>query len=214
MGANKYYNESSYEISKRNFEHKPPYLQEALFLYLLTKNNFITSGKWLDYGAGLGNFNSILNKYFNLRIDSYDKYFNSKLTIQKKVYDIVFSSAVLEYIASYEPIEIMMNALNEKGVFIFHTVVCENIPKDPMWFYLLPFHCSFFTNKSWSLLMKKYGFKCSVYSPVAKTWALFKDKPEDIENKVNALNIILSTKLKNLARIFFAFSYDKSFGFL
>ena len=132
----------------------------------------------------------------------------------KKVYDIVFSSAVLEHIASYEPLEIMMNALNEKGVFIFHTVVCENIPKDPTWFYLLPFHCSFFTNKSWSLLMKKYGFKCSVYSPVAKTWALFKDKPEDIENKVNALNIILSTKLKNLARIFLAFSYDKSFGFL
>ena len=188
---NENYHLESYDISKKFFEHKPPYLYQALFLYILAKNNFINVGNWLDYGAGLGNFSNILKQYFNLEIISYDKYFNPNLSIQPKTCDVVFSSAVLEHITSIEPIDFMINALKSNGTFIFHTLVCENVPQDSNWFYLLPVHCSFFTNKSMALLMKKYGFTCSIYSPNAKTWALFQEKPDAIKEKVEKLNIEL-----------------------
>lgn len=185
---NKFYNMESYDIEREFFEHKPPYLQQALFFQILEKNNIIKKGNWLDYGAGLGNFNNILKKYFNLQIDNYDKYFNPKLDIKPRSYDLVFSSAVLEHITSFKPLEEMLTGLKSDAAFAFHTVVCERIPKDSNWFYLLPFHCSFFTNRSMQIFMDNYGFDFSIYSPIAKTWVLLKGDYEEMEEKSKAIN--------------------------
>ena len=69
-----------------------------------------------------------------------------------------------------------MNDLVAKdGVLMLHTVVCENVPKDPNWFYITPIvHTAFHTNKSMSILMKQWGYAASIYSPQAKSWFLFK----------------------------------------
>ena len=52
---------------------------------------------------------------------------------------------------------------------------CENIPRDPDWFYLAPMvHTAFHTNRSMALLMQQWGYAASLYSPAAKCWFLFK----------------------------------------
>lgn len=185
---NKKYCENSYIDNLNDFSHRPPYLQQALLLNILEKHNLTGKNQYLDYGCGMKFFANILNTYFSLRIDSYDKYINPDFKPKPQSYDVVFSSAVIEHITSIETLDEMMAYLKNEGIFMFHTLVCEKIPQSPEWFYLLPVHCSFFTNKSMSILMEKYGFTCSIYSPLAKSWVFFKNNPSEIETKINNIN--------------------------
>ncbi len=184
-------------IQGRNFKHNPPYLQQALFLKILQNEGIILPDNWLDYASGHGKLSEITKKYFDLKLIPYEKFISQsegyKLIKNNPdmKFNVVFSSALFEHIRSLEPIEEMVSLLNENGTLLIHTLIRENIPKDPQYFYLLLVHCSLFTNKSMEILMKKFGFKYSIYSPVAKTWALFKNKPENIEQKIENINSFL-----------------------
>lgn len=185
---NKKYCEYSFEENINDFKHRPPYLQQALLLNIINKFQ-LCGEKWLDFGCGTKFFERILKDNFNLKIDGYDKYLNKDFVPSKNYYDLVFSSAVLEHITTQDTIEEMISYLNDDGILVFHTLVCENIPKDKNWFYLLPVHSAFFSNKSMSVIMKKYGFSSSAYCPMAKSWILFKDK--FIEEKIKSINLSL-----------------------
>ena len=180
------------------YEHQPPFLEQALFFHILAINKVIKENMWLDYGAGLGRLSSILREYFGKSMYSYDKYINPVNNPSDTIvdisflkghkFDLVFSSAVLEHIRNLDPIEEMLSYLSDGGACAFHTLVCENIPKDPAWFYLFPVHCSFFTNRSMAILMEKYNMHYSIYSPFSKTWLLMKNKPAFIDLVLKHIN--------------------------
>jgi len=77
---------------------------------------------------------------------------------------------------------------------IIHTVICENIPKNPDWFYIEPpVHATFHTNKSMGILMEQWGYKASIYCLSAKSWVLFKES-KGVEEKVCNINKELQTQ--------------------
>lgn len=200
ININNLYHKKEWQAKKdKNYLHNPPYLQQALFLNILKNEKLISDKNWLDYASGLGMLSKILKTYFGLNLETYEKYTcqdNKHLSadLPNKKYGVVFSSALLEHIRNIDPIKEMLSLLDENGCFMVHTLIRENIPKDPSWFYFLPVHCSFFTNKAMSILMDKYNFKYSLYSPLAKTWVLYKKKPINIDEKIENINNSLGSK--------------------
>ena len=105
---------------------------------------------------------------------------------------------MFEHVLEREHLDYVNNLVDSDGVLMLHTVVCENIPANPNWFYITPMvHTAFHTNKSMNILMEQWGYSDSIYSPQAKSWFLFKkDSPviQDLENKVSHINRELQTK--------------------
>ena len=191
---NRYYHEkhsdgnSIYNSSQRWFN-------QALMLYLLQKHCIIPNDNWLDYASGAGHLPIQLEKQFNLSLHNYDKYMkpliNSTDLVTNKKYDLVLNGAFLEHIRCREDLDTLNQLVTENGVLAIHTLVRENIPKDPEWFYLLPVHTSFHTNKSMQILMDQWGYTCSIYNEYSQLWIFFKDDPKCIENKVNEFNTLI-----------------------
>jgi 2-polyprenyl-3-methyl-5-hydroxy-6-metoxy-1,4-benzoquinol methylase len=179
--------------------NQPPYIQQALMLNTLLKNDIITLDNCLDWGSGYGTLSQVLSKYFGIVIYNYDKYmmphqnYLSSSEIARKKFKTVINSAVFEHVTHRRFLDEINSYVSGDGCFIFHTVVCEEIPKDPDWFYLLPVHCAFHTNKSMEILMKQWGYAASIYCPTAKMWVLFKNKRKDIESIVKSINAEFQT---------------------
>lgn len=170
--------------------NQPPYVEQGLMLNILQKNNLIDLSNSLDFAGGYGTLNKILIKYFDLQpmkiFDPYMQDLNSGNYVAKqnlKKYSTVFNSAIFEHVRNRKTLNEINDCVSQNGVLIIHTVVCENIPKDPDWFYIKPVHCAFHTNKSMSILMKQWDYEWSLYSPSAKTWVLFKNELNG-ENKI------------------------------
>ncbi len=51
---------------------------------------------------------------------------------------VLINSAMFEHIRNREHLEHVNSLVSDEGVLILHTIVCENIPKDPDWFYIMP----------------------------------------------------------------------------
>jgi Methyltransferase domain len=176
--------ESSFEDRTNN---QPPYAEQAFALIALYENKLINFDSILDYAAGYGTLAKILKKYFNKNISLFDKYVtdsDSNLTYVKThevtKYKTVINSAMFEHILKRADLDEVNDLVDDGGILMLHTVVCERVPKDPNWFYLNPMvHTAFHTNKSMEILMEQWGYVASLYSPQAKSWFLFKkDFPE------------------------------------
>ncbi|MFZ2541717.1 MAG: class I SAM-dependent methyltransferase, partial [Gallionella sp.] len=152
-----------------------------------------------DWGSGYGRFSGIMDKYFGININNYDKYmmpqknFLSGSEIANRKFSVVINSAVFEHVTQRRYLDEINSLVSDEGCLIFHTVVCEKIPKDPNWFYLLPVHCAFHTNKSMEILMGQWGYTCSIYCPTSKMWVLFKKKPKNVEAVVKLINTEFQT---------------------
>jgi hypothetical protein len=177
--------------------NQPPYLAQATFLSILIKNTIISSDI-LDWGGGYGTFSKIFYKYYNYSINVYEKYMipasnednvhyitNDRL---EKKYPTVICSAVFEHVTNRVVLDEINQCVDANGNLIIHTVVCERIPKDSKWFYLLPVHCAFHTNKSMGLLMEQWGYTSSLYCPEAKSWVLFKNNTTELKEKIIEIN--------------------------
>ncbi len=179
-------NSSWHHFFERNIEesisNQPPYADQALALTMLAKNDVLNLDDALDYAAGYGTLSRFLTKYFDTSIKIFDRYVRSDdqslnyVTEQDiATYRLVMNSAMFEHVLSREALDEVNALVADDGVLMLHTVVCENIPKNPDWFYITPMvHTAFHTNKSMSLLMEQWGYAASVYSPQAKSWFLFK----------------------------------------
>lgn len=185
--------------------NQPPYADQALALMLLSKNNIININDALDYAAGYGTMAKVLKKYFGKDIFVYDKYVQDKKADLRYIdeselrkYKLVINSAMFEHVLEREHLDYVNNLVDVDGVLMLHTLVCENVPADPNWFYITPMvHTAFHTNKSMDILMRQWGYVASVYSPQAKCWFLFKnDSPilKDLENTIDSINSELQTK--------------------
>lgn len=190
-----------YYENNQNFRttNQPPYAEQALALILLSENNIIDIKRTIDFAAGYGTLAHIMRKYFGRKITLHDEYvradgngldYVSKENLGK--YKLVLNSAMFEHILERKHLDQINNLVADNGILMVHTVVCENIPKDPNWFYLEPIvHSAFHTNRSMSILMEQWGYGASIYSPSAKSWFLIRDdikainKTEQLVKKLN-----------------------------
>ncbi|WP_214170140.1 class I SAM-dependent methyltransferase [Geoanaerobacter pelophilus] len=177
------------------FGNQPPYAEQAMMIAFLAKIGVISTDNIIDYAAGYGTLSTILAKYYNIDLPLFDPYVqssNSNRYIAEsklKTYDTVINSAMFEHVLKREDLDRVNSLVNDNGVLIIHTVVCENVPCDPNWFYLRPpVHTAFHTNKSMEILMRQWGYRSSVYCPQSKCWILRKSNIEAIESKLVQLN--------------------------
>lgn len=74
-----HYNESA-SREELGFQ-QPPYAEQAMMIEILIRNEIIDGGDILDYAAGYGTLSHILNKYYDRKIECYDKFIkNSSLS--------------------------------------------------------------------------------------------------------------------------------------
>ena len=170
------------------------YFNQAIMLMLMKKHGLIEDHRWLDWGSGAGSLSRILKKYFDIKLLTFDKYYTAESNpvknkeLIKNNFDLVVNTAVFEHVRDRETLDEIESFVSKHGCFAIHTLIPENIPKNPNWMYLLPVHCAFHTNKSMQILMNQWGYTCSVYNEHAKLWVLFRDDIELIKNKVLELN--------------------------
>lgn len=182
--------------------NQPPYLQQALMLKLLNENKILNGENMLDYAGGFGTLSKILLKYFNMEIPIYDPYMkdtnaNLKYIEEDKLtpVSVLVNSALFEHVRNRADLEHVNHCIKTDGVLILHTVVCENIPNKPDWFYLTPpVHAALHTNKSMNILMEQWGYESSLYCPASKCWVLFKKEPENIKTLIDNINLELQTE--------------------
>jgi SAM-dependent methyltransferase len=184
--------------------NQPPYADQALALQILHRNCLVDLTDTLDYAAGYGTLSRVLLSYFDTSIRICDRYVHSEEAGLNYVhfddvetYKLVINSAMFEHVLNRESLDELNRLVANDGVLMIHTVICENIPKDPSWFYLNPIvHTAFHTNASMEILMKQWGYVASIYSPKAKSWYLFKaDCPQLplLQQKVQTINHDLQT---------------------
>ncbi|GKW24093.1 hypothetical protein PEC311524_16870 [Pectobacterium carotovorum subsp. carotovorum] len=143
----------------------------------------------VDYGCGDGKLVKLLTSN-DIRIGMYDKYMTALMMgkdsslkylcdedVEGKKFDLVITCSVLEHLRKIDDVNTIFDLTEKgKGIFSFHTLICEHVPQDPNWFYLSPTHCLFFTNKSMSILFNKFKFKGCLYNVEAQMWFFIYDK--------------------------------------
>jgi Methyltransferase domain len=175
--------------------NQPPYAEQAMMVAVLGCNGVIDTASMLDYAAGYGTLSRMLEKFFTIDLPIFDPYVkadgSARYVDKSKLgkYKTVINSAMFEHVLQRSDLDCVNNLVADDGVLIIHTVVCENIPKDPNWFYLQPpVHTAFHTNKSMNILMSQWGYKSSIYCPQSKCWILFRDEIENVEKRISEIN--------------------------
>ena len=133
---------------------------------------------WLDYGCGEGELAALLNKS-GLKINCYDRYWRdpsyaNESELLPGSYPVVLNTSLLEHLRSRSSMDAIVELVTGDGALALHTLVRGEIPRDPSWFYLLPVHTLFFTNKAMALLFRQWGFDCSLYAVDARLWLWFR----------------------------------------
>lgn len=134
----------------------------------------------IDYGCGFGQLADRLNQ-LGVRVHKYDRYVHgrgvhylSESHLRKHKYGVVITTSVFEHVRSRESLDEMVKLVSPAGVLAVHTLVKETVPCSSSWFYLLPVHCAFFTNKSMQILFDEWGFSSSIYHVKSRMWFWFK----------------------------------------
>ncbi|RDU62692.1 hypothetical protein CQA53_09095 [Helicobacter didelphidarum] len=145
----------------------------------------------IDYAGGIGSLARILKHYYHIHLPVFEKYMDSLfqdgiVSYVKEQdlarYSVVFNSAMFEHITKREHLEHINSLVKDDGMLIIHTLVRQNIPKNPKWFYINPVHCAFHTNDSMQILMQQWGYTHSLYSPISKSWVWFKRDNKNVKN--------------------------------
>lgn len=164
-------------------------LHDAQQVGLLNKND-----RWLDYACGDGTLSTILRTRYNLDLLNYERYmpkvegYIDDCELMPGSFDFVITTSVFEHFTRREQFDFVEALVSGQGVLGTHTLVCENVPADPTWFYLNPVHCSFHTNRSMEILFRQWGYTCSIYNVEAQLWLWFKNDPREIEESIRRAN--------------------------
>lgn len=192
------YNETDPHV--RDEMNQPPYAEQAFMVGYLLANGVIDGSSMLDYAAGYGTLSTLLADLFQVTLPIYDPYVKSGdvsryVAQPRRDHSTVINSAYFEHVLDRADLDAINDCVSDDGCLIIHTVICENIPRDPNWFYLAPpVHTAFHTNKSMDILMKQWGYQSSMYSPQAKCWILFKKPFAELESVMLKMNRQLQTK--------------------
>ena len=153
-----------------------------------------SAGRWLDYACGDGKLSGLLRTRYRLNLLNYERYmpkregFIDEGALAPGSFDLVITTSVLEHLARREDFDFMEALVSKHGVLGIHTLVCENVPADPAWFYMNPVHCAFHTNRSMEILFEQWNYTCSVYNVEAQLWLWFKNDPREVEAIIRRAN--------------------------
>jgi hypothetical protein len=175
------------------------HFSQSLMIHLLKKSGLVPEGEILDYGAGDGGVAKNAALYFGIKILCYDPYIISTINpveggVSTRYYGMVLCSAVFEHLVSRETLDSIERLVRPDGVLAIHTFVKGMIPVDPNWFYLLPVHSIFFTNRSMELLMEQWGYTSSLYNPSAKLWIWYRSDIEEVRRLADCCNALIGWK--------------------
>ena len=175
--------------------NQPPYLEQAMMLFLLGKNGIIEVDDMIDYAAGYGTLSRLLENHFQTQLKIFDPFIqngdSSRYIIEKdlRTYQTVINSAMFEHILQRDDLDRVNALVANDGCLVIHTVICETVPKDPNWFYIRPpIHTAFHTNKSMGILMDQWGYHSSIYCPMSKCWVLLKKRDSTVADRLKILN--------------------------
>lgn len=149
---------------------------------------------WVDYGCGDGKLSTLLAEIYSLRLGKYEKYmvqgkgYMQAEDMKSGGFDFVVSTSVFEHLRSRAELDEIAMLVADNGAMGIHTLVTEEVPCDPKWFYFLPVHCSFFTNRSMQVLFEDWGYKASVYNVESRLWVWFKGDADMVERVIKAKN--------------------------
>ncbi|MBT3046875.1 MAG: methyltransferase domain-containing protein [Candidatus Thiodiazotropha sp.] len=149
--------------------------QQAELLLRLAENGLLNrAGPWLDHGCGEGELAAMLAERIG-KISCYDRYWKGDGYLQEaelipRHYSLVISTSTLEHLRSRSSLDAITGLIAEDGSLALHTLVRGEIPRDPAWFYLLPVHTIFYTNKGMAKLFDQWGFHSSIYAVDARLW--------------------------------------------
>lgn len=150
-------------------------------------------GRWLDYACGDGKLSELLQDSGRTLL-KYDRYMGGRAgylgdtALRPRSFDFVITTSVFEHLTRREHFDSIENLVSDEGVLGLHTLVREEIPRDPTWFYLLPVHCAFHSNRSMSHLLQQWGYVSSVYNVDARLWLCFKKMPAVMREQIERAN--------------------------
>jgi hypothetical protein len=152
-----------------------------------------TAAPWLDYGSGEGNLSALLAQRSARRLLNFDAHlprpgYVEPSALKAGAFEFVITTSVFEHLRTRAQMDEIAGLVAPDGVMGLHTMVAEEIPANPDWFYYLPVHCAFFTNASMQRLFEAWGFRSSIYHVRSRLWFWFKADPATVENAVAALN--------------------------
>ena len=157
------------------------------------QTNILTSSpNWLDYACGDGKLSALLAEE-DIGLQKYDKFMSRREHYLKEDqlvpggFDLVINTSVFEHFTRREEFDAVNSLVSDQGVLAVHTLVSEDVPDDSSWFYLIPVHCAFHTNKSMSILFEQWGYAVSIYHVDSRLWFWFKDA-SGVEEHVRAAN--------------------------
>ncbi len=183
-------------------------MQAGILAQMFHAGVFMNNERAVDYGSGDGKLSDEFQKKYKIALDKkesdmvlyprimkYDKFMQpkddmsyiSEKDLLKKKFSIVICCSVFEHLFGRKDIEAILDLLDDTGTLCLHVLVCEEVPNDPDWFYLLKDHVTLWTNKAMSILYNEYGFVGCAYHVEARMWFFFKDflKYELLKEKHN-----------------------------
>jgi hypothetical protein len=180
---------------------------QATQLGRLAEANLINpTARWLDFGCGDGKLSKLLQAPQGLNLHNYDRYMPGEGYIGDEQlidgsFDFVLTTSVFEHLRRREEWDRIEALVSPAGALGLHTLVTEQVPSDPNWFYLQAPHCAFFSNTAMALLFKDWGYRSCIYDVDARIWIFFRDDPKIIAEKVHLYN------LKNAEPLIFSESF-------
>lgn len=156
--------------------------QQAAIGLLARKGVFDSNLPGCDYGCGDGKLADLL-KELDVNVFKYEKFLTNADSdylrdddIRPGKFGLVINTSVMEHVRDLSALDEIANLVHPgHGVFAVHTLVCEKIPRDPSWFYLLPVHIAFYSNQSMEILVERWRFAASIYDVEARMWFLFRN---------------------------------------
>lgn len=142
------------------------------------------SAPWVDHGCGDGKLSALLEAR-GLPTLKYEAYppagaqgYLTAAEFAARKYDLVISTSVFEHVRSLASLDEIAERVSASGVLAVHTMVCETVPRDASWFYLIAVHCALFSNESMRRLFMRWGYVASLYQLESRLWFWFKhDSP-------------------------------------
>lgn len=158
--------------------------QGEVISQLYDLNIFSSAGRCIDYGCGDGKLADYVNREQQL-ILKYDKYMGQGKDgyledeeVESGGFDVVICCSVLEHLIGKVEVERVFDLISDSGALCLHTLVCEEVPQDPDWFYLLAVHCTLWTNRAMEILYRNHGFIGCAYHLEAQMWFMFRNKKQ------------------------------------
>lgn len=134
------------------------------------------SARAVDYGAGDGKLSDMCKPWLK-KFDAYMACPNAGYLTELKpaTFDFVITCSVFEHLLGAKDVDKIFALLKADGIAALHTLICEEVPRDPNWFYLQPVHCTFWTNAAMKKIFKQYDFKACAYHVESRLWFMFRD---------------------------------------